>query len=47
MSTLGKALNDPNMLVKLSWFALYGDQAFNTIQNYFAQEISKANASGY
>lgn len=47
MSTLGKALNDPNMLVKLSWFALYGDQAFNTIQNYFAQEISKANVSGY
>lgn len=47
MSTLGKTLNDPNMLVRLSWFALYGQQAFDTIQNYFAQEISKANASGY
>lgn len=47
MSTLGKALNDPNMLVRLSWFALYGQQAFETIQNYFAQEISKANTSGY
>ncbi len=47
MSTLGKTLNDPNMLVRLSWFALYGQQAFDTIQNYFAQEISKANTSGY
>ena len=47
MSTLGKALNDPAMLVKLSWYALYGDTALNTIQSYFADQIKKANLSGY
>lgn len=47
MSTLGKALNDPDMLVKLSWFALHGNEAFETIQSYFANEIKKANESGY
>ena len=42
MSTLGKALNDPAMLVKLSWYALYGDTALNTIQSLYKKPESIA-----
>lgn len=36
-----KALNDPDTLVKMAWFALKGEDVFNDITNYFTAEIKK------
>lgn len=40
-SWFGKALNDPELLVKMAWFAYYGEQAFYDIQDFYNSEINK------
>ena len=47
ISYLGKALNDPEKLIKMSWFALKGEEAFEDIQNYYAEQIKLARQNGY
>lgn len=47
VSYLGKALNDPETLVKMSWFALRGEEALDDIQNYYAEQIKIARQTGY
>jgi len=37
-----KLLSDPESLVKLAWFYLYGDQTFEATVDYFKNELSKA-----
>lgn len=46
-SWFGKVLNDPDTLAKISWYLLYGDKAFEQMQNYYAQAINttKPNSS--
>ena len=41
ISYLGKALNDPETLVKMSWFALRGEEALDDIQNYYAEKTKR------
>ena len=43
---LAKAINDPQMLVQMSWFALKGQEAIRQISEYYKHQIteqSKAN----
>ena len=47
ISYLGKALNDPDTLVKMSWFALKGEEALDDIQNYYSEQIKAARQAGY
>lgn len=47
VSYLGKALNDSETLTKMAWFALHGEDALNEIQDYFADQITRARQSGY
>lgn len=47
ISYLGKALNDPETLVKMSWFALKGEEALEDIQNYYSEQIKAARQAGY
>ena len=47
ISNLGKALNDPTTLVKMMWFALKGEEAIDSINEYYKDQISKARQSGY
>jgi hypothetical protein len=35
MSYLNKAINDPQTLTKMSWYALYGDEAIDNMRNYY------------
>lgn len=42
-----KAVNDPETLVKMAWFALHGDDVLNSISNYYKQEIQRAHRAGY
>lgn len=42
-----KALNDPDTLVKMAWFVLKGEDAFNDITNYFTTEIKKREQASY
>lgn len=37
-----KDLNDPKMLVKLAWFALYGEDAISNISNYWKSQLRNA-----
>ena len=37
-----KLLNDPNALFQLAWFATKGQEAFNTIHDYYKKEIDLA-----
>lgn len=47
ISLLGKALNDPQTLIEMSWFALKGREAIDSINNYYKEEITKARRAGY
>lgn len=47
MSLLGKALNDPQTLIEMSWFALKGKEAIDSINEYYKAEITKAREAGY
>lgn len=42
----GKALEDPDTVVRMAWFALKGEDAFNDIESYISQQI-KATAQNY
>lgn len=42
-----KALNDPNTLVKMVWYALKGEEAFNQINNYYKKQISEVAKTNY
>lgn len=44
---LAKALQDPQTLVKAAWFILNGDEAFNNIEDYFADQIKKISEARY
>lgn len=35
----GKALEDPDTVVRMAWFALKGEETFNDIENYISQQI--------
>ena len=47
VSNLGKALNDPETLVKVAWFALKGADAIDSITDYFKNEITRVRESYY
>lgn len=47
ISLLGKALNDPQTLIEMSWFALKGKEAIDSINEYYKEQITKARESGY
>lgn len=42
MTEFTKILNDPNALFQLAWFATKGQEAFNTIHDYYKKEIDLA-----
>lgn len=46
-SHLGKALNDTDTLVKMAWFALYGEQMIQDINDYYKKEIAAVRKSSY
>ena len=43
----GKALEDPDTVVRMAWFALKGEDAFNEIENYIAQQIKTTAQNSY
>lgn len=47
VSYLGKALDDPETLVKMAWFALKGDEALESITDYYNKEITKQSRDAY
>lgn len=44
---LAKAINDPETLVKMAWFALRGEDVLNSISNYYKNEIKRAHRAGF
>ena len=40
-SYFARALNDPNELVKMAWFALNGEEIFNEISDYYKRQIAQ------
>ena len=44
---LYKALQDPQTLVKAAWFILNGDEAFNSISDYFVNQIKLVSDNQY
>lgn len=47
VSYLGKALNNPETLVRMAWFALRGQEAIDGLTNYFTQEIANVRDYAY
>lgn len=47
ISHLSKALNDPNTLVRMAWFALNGEQMISDINEYYKKEISNVRKESY
>lgn len=46
-SVLGKAFNDPRILVPAAWFALNGQKVFDEINEYFSNEIKSVSRESY
>lgn len=46
-SHFGKALNDPQTLVKMAWFALNGEQMIQDINEYYKKEIASVRKESY
>ena len=44
---LFEALQDPEILTKAAWFILNGEEAFNNISDYFAQQIKLVSENQY
>ena len=44
---LYKALQDPKTLVKAAWFVLNGDEAFNSVADYFKDQIKLISQNQY
>ena len=47
VSNLSKAINDPDVLTKMAWFALHGDQLLDDMQDYLSDQVKKARQAGY
>lgn len=47
MSYLSKALNDPDALVRLSWYALHGDEIVDQIRTYYENQIKETHRNAY
>lgn len=46
-SYFARALNNPNELVRMAWFALHGDEIFNQISDYYKKQISQVSKNSY
>lgn len=46
-SIFGKALNEPETLVKMAWFALNGEQMLDDISTYVKQQVAKVRKDSY
>ena len=46
-SILGKAMNDPSILVRMAWFALHGEQMLDDISDYVKQQVTKVRKDSY
>lgn len=44
---MSKALNDPDTLVRMAWFALRGEDIINSISSYYKNQIALAHKAGY
>ena len=44
---IAKALNDPQTLVGMSWYALHGQEAFRQLSDYYKQKITEASKNNY
>lgn len=44
---LWQALQDPDTLVRAAWFILNGDEAFNSISDYFVNQIKQVSENQY
>ena len=44
---ISKALNDPQTLVKMAWYALKGEEAIRQISNYYKKQISDVSKYNY
>ena len=42
-----KALNDPDTLTKVAWFALHGEDIFNSISDYYNNVIQQVSKNAY
>lgn len=42
-----KALNDPETLTKMAWFALNGEEALDTLSKYYKEQIDEFSRSNY
>lgn len=47
VSNLGRALNDPETLTKMCWFALKGVETIDGMVDYFKNEITKVRENSY
>lgn len=46
-SILGKALNDPRILVRMAWFALHGEQMLDDVSEYVKQQVTEVRRNSY
>lgn len=44
---MAKAMRDPQTLVEMAWFAMYGKDALNSIGQYISQEIQETSDRAY
>lgn len=42
-----RALNDPDTLARMAWFALVGDEALDSLSGHYKQEIEKRTQAAY
>lgn len=47
VSHFSKALNDPETLVQMAWFALHGEDTFNEINRYMSEQLRHATQAAY
>lgn len=47
VSYLSRALQDPDTLVRMAWFALNGEDIINSISDYYKQTISEVSKNNY
>lgn len=44
---IAKAIEDPETLVEMAWFAIYGKEHIDTLENFYADEYKKAVDAAY
>ena len=47
VSYFARALNDPEELVKMAWFALNGEEVLNSISDYYKKQINQISKQNY